>query len=79
MNICTDTGNPRLAPACAGGGGGAFLRATWLRLTFRVECAWCGATIRGAILPVTKANTSHGICEPCKGKFLQSIKRKANT
>jgi len=36
----------------------------------KLICAWCGKIMREGEDP-----PSHGICEPCKEKFLEKIKR----
>lgn len=44
-----------------------------------VKCAWCGAD-KGEIEPLEDKRVSHGICIPCKekylGEYIENKKRK---
>src|SRR5579872_253901 len=40
-------------------------RMLWRRLTWRVECAWCGRHLSGPRLPARWQRTSHGMCPQC--------------
>lgn len=39
----------------------------------KVRCAWCGVTIRTD----SPVKNSHGICEECKKRILEEVKKKA--